>query len=351
MNVGCRTGHHENKNKGLPDALIGLALALAGSVVGVPVMAADNALTLYNGQHEQSVNLLVADFTKRTGIAVKVHSGEGPEVANQIAKEGKSSPADVYFTENSPELILLEKKGLLAAVDPKTLAEVPARYSSPAGDWVGVLARESVLIYDPKQIAADQLPKSLLDLADPAWAGKVGIAPTDADFLPLVTGVALAKGKDSALAWLKGLEHNAQTFDDEEGVTAAVNRGAVAVGIVNNYYWDRLYQEEGKEATHAQLYHFADGDIGGLVNVSGAAVLKSAAHPKAAQAFLAYLVSEPAQTLVAQSHVTFEYPLRPGVAADPLLKPFDQLKPPALNVSTMGDDGEAAELLRQAGLL
>jgi iron(III) transport system substrate-binding protein len=313
--------------------------------------AADSSLTLYNGQHEQSVNLLVADFTKRTGISVKVHSGDGAEIANQIAKEGKSSPADVYFTENSPELILLEEKGLLAPIDAKTLAEIPSQYNSPQGDWVGVVARENVLAYNPSQISADKLPKSMLELAGPDWLGKVGIAPSDSDFLPLVTAVAAAKGKDAAVAWLKGLEKNSQTFDDDEGVVAAVDRGAVATGIINSYYWARLQQEEGKAKTHAEIYHFASGDIGGLVNVSGAAALKTAPHPQAAQAFLAYLVSAPAQTLLAQSHIIFEYPLRAGVAADPVLKPFDQLQPPAVNVSKMGDDGQAADLLREAGLL
>ena len=134
-------------------------------------------------------------------------------------------------------------------------------------------------------------------------------------------------------------------------MVAAVNRGAVATGIVNNYYWARLQQEEGKAGTHSEIYHFANGDIGALVNVSGAAALKSAPHPQAAQAFLAYLVSAPAQTLLAQSHITFEYPLRPGIAADPLLKPLDQLQPPPVDVSKLGDDSEAADLLREAGLL
>ena len=351
MGIG---GGRARRKRGARVRAIGAGLilfALAAGAAGMPADAADTTLTLYNGQHEQSVNLLVADFMKRTGITVKVHSGEGPEIANQIAKEGASSPADVYFTENSPELMLLEEKGLLAPVDPKTLAQIPAQYDSPKGDWVGVLARENVLAYDPALVPAGQLPQSLMDLAGPAWLGKVGIAPTDGDFLPLVSAVAAVKGKPAALAWLKGLERNAQTFDDDEGVVAAVNRGAVATGIINNYSWARLAQEDGKAGTHSAIYHFPNGDIGGLINVSGAAALKSAPHPRAAQAFLAYLVSAPAQTLLAQSHITFEYPLRPGIAADPVLEPFDQLHPPSVSVSELGDDGEAAELLRQAGLL
>ena len=119
-------------------AVVSLAILAALAGGSAPSRAEDApTLTIYSGQHEQSVNLLIADFQKRTSIAVKVKGGEGPEIANQIAEEGSSSPADVYFTENSPELQLLSEKGLLAPVDAKTLAEIPSQYNSPKGDWSG----------------------------------------------------------------------------------------------------------------------------------------------------------------------------------------------------------------------
>jgi len=159
------------------------------------------------------------------------------------------------------------------------------------------------------------------------------------------------KGEAAALEWLKGLKANAQIFDDDEGVVAAVNRGGVATGVINNYYWARLHTQLGDSATHSALYHFGNGDVGALVNVSGAAVLKSSQNQAQAQRFLTYLVSDRAQKLMADGKVVYEYPLRPGVSPDPILKPFDQLSPPNLSVSQLGDDSQAARLLRQAGLL
>src|SRR6185437_1642355 len=211
--------------------------------------------TLYSAQHQQMIDLLTHSFTKQTGIQVRVHSGEAPEIANQIAQEGARSPADVYFTENSPELTLLDEKGLLAKIDPATLAQVPSKYSAADGKWVGVLARENVLAFNPEMIHEDQLPASLLDLAKPEWKNKVAIAPADADFLPLVQAVVALKGKAAALDWLKGLKQNAQLFDDDEGVVAAVDRGAAATGITNNYYWARLRTEEGADRIHSQIHH------------------------------------------------------------------------------------------------
>jgi iron(III) transport system substrate-binding protein len=327
-----------------------LAFALP-ALAAVPAGAETVTLTLYSAQHEQLVDQLTKAFTQESGIRVRVHSGEAPEIANQIAKEGARSPADVYFTENSPELTLLDEKGLLAPVDRATLAAVPAKYSAASGNWVGVLARENVLAFNPKLIAEAALPRSLLDLAKPEWKGKIAIAPSDADFLPLVAAVAALHGEAAALDWLKGLRQNAQIFDDDEGVVAAVDRGAVATGVINSYYWARLRTEQGEAKTASRIHHFTGGDVGGLINVSGAAVLKSSKHPQEAQRFLAFLVSPKVQAAIAAGDVDFEYPLVPGVAPNPLLTPFESLQPPALSMKDLGDDQAAARLLRRAGLI
>jgi iron(III) transport system substrate-binding protein len=332
-------------------AISGAAALLLATLGAAPIAAHAASITLYSAQHEQVVNALAKDFENQTGISVKIRTGEGPALAAQLVAEGTASPADVYFTENSPELMLLEEKGLLGKVDAATLSTVPARFDSPTGVWVGVTARENVLAYNTAKVKPDQLPQSLFDLAKPQWKGKVGIAPSDGDFLPLVSAVIALKGEAQTLEWLKGLKTNSQIFDDDEGVVAAVNRGAVETGLINNYYWARLHAELGDKATRSALYHFSNGDAGALVNVSGAAVLKSAHNADGAQKFLAYLVSERAQTLMAKGHVDFEYPLHSGVAPDPILKPFNELSPPTLTVQQLGDDSQAGKLLRQAGLL
>lgn len=326
-----------------------LAAWVLGALIFGPAQA--ETLTLYSAQHEQVVDMLIAAFTRQTGIEVQVHEGEGPDIASQILTEGADSPADVFFTENSPELILLDEQGLLAPVETSTLAAIPARYNAADGDWVGVLARENVLDFNPAMLKPAALPASLLDLAAPAWAGKLGFAPSDADFLPLVSAVIQQYGPAKALAWLNGLKANGKIYQDDESVVAAVARGDVAVGIVNNYYWARLYTDLGPQKIDSKLYHFRHGDIGGLINISGAAVLKTSRHPAAAQKFLAFLVSPAAQRALGASEVDFEYPLAPGIPPNKLLTPFKTLQPPAIRPSSLGDDRQAGALLQQAGLI
>lgn len=327
-------------------------------VCGLTIGAADAAraaqpgkLTLYTAQHEQVVDMLTAQFTKETGIKVLVHQGEGPEIASQILAEGAHSPADVFFTENSPELVLLGEHRLLAPVAGTTLALMPARDNAPDGTWIGLLARENVLTYNSTKIAPSALPASLLDLAQPAFAGQIAIAPSDADFLPLVSAMIKLKGTQATRSWLAGLKKNAVIYDDDEAVVAAVNRGSVATGIINSYYWMRLATELGAANMHSAIHHFAPRDVGALVNISGAGILKTAPHGANAQRFVAFLASREAQTMLGKSDVDFEYPLRAGVSANPQLTPLDQLSPPDIGPADLGDDRAAAALIRDAGLV
>src|SRR3546814_13937738 len=60
-------------------------------------------ITVYNAQHQELLEEMAPIFEKETGIEVKLRNGKDFELANQIVAEGKSSPADVFLTENSPE--------------------------------------------------------------------------------------------------------------------------------------------------------------------------------------------------------------------------------------------------------
>jgi iron(III) transport system substrate-binding protein len=325
-------------------------LAACGSSSG-----SGQSITLYNGQHEQTALAVVAGFEKSTGITVNVRSDDEDVLADQIVTEGSHSPADVIWTENSPALEYLQGKGLLAKVDDSTLAKTPSRYNSPEGDWVGVSARVSVLIYNPSLIAKSQLPTSVLQLADPRYRGKLAFAAGETDFQPIVTAVVRAYGKTKALSWLDGIKANAgdHVYPDNETIADEVNRGAVAFGVVNQYYWYRMRAEIGASNMHSAITYFAPRNPGYVVDVSGAAVLKSSAHKAAAQRFLAYLVSRQGQDIIADpsKSISFEYPIASGVTTKAPETPFDQLQPYPVTVGELGDGSTAIALLRQAGLL
>lgn len=320
------------------------SIALAG---GCAATGGSNSLLLYNGQHPQLADALVSAFEKQTGIEVRVRTNDGIVLADQLLQEGKHSPADVYLTENSPELVTLDEHGLLASTDSSTLDESPKH--GGAGNWTGIALRISTLAYDPSLVSASRLPTSLLELAQPRWKGKVAIAPTDSDFVPLVGAVLATYGKAVAVNWLAGLKRNARLFQSEEAVVAAVNRGDDATGIVNNYYWFRLRLEVGAKNTHSRLYYFPDGDVGGLENVSGVAVLAASTHRRNAEKFVNFLTGKTGQEIIAHSD-DFEYPIRPEVKPNPALPPLSSLEPALLEPAELGNDQPAARLIQESGL-
>ncbi len=291
-----------------------------------------------------------SDFERQTGIKVNIRSADEATLGNQIAQEGSNSPADVFFAENSPVLESLREKGLLAPVAPATLAAIPSRYNSAQGEWVGVSARVSALVYNTSQLAAAAVPGSVLELASPRLKGRVGFAPSETDFQPLVTSIIRLDGKPAAERWLKGLQANATVYPDNETVVTQVNNGQSALGPINHYYWYRLRRELGAGGTHSALRYYNPGDPGDLIDVSGAAVLRSSAKQPAAQKLLAYLVSAAGQQALAHSD-SWEYPLRPGVAPAPGLPPLSSFHATALTPAQLGDGAEALALEQQLGLL
>jgi iron(III) transport system substrate-binding protein len=328
--------------------LAALTLAACGGTSGSS--GAATTITLYNGQHEQTTAKLVAGFEKRTGIKVKVRSDDEDVLGNQILQEGASSPADVFYTENTPVLEDLQEKGLLAPIPATTLAATPSRYDSPQGDWVGVSARVSVLVYNTSLIKPAELPSSILELAQPKWKGKVGFAPSETDFQPLVTAITKLDGVAAAERWLKGLQANGKVYPDNETVVAQVNNGESTVGLINHYYWYRLRDEVGQSGMHSALHYYAPRDPGYLLNVSGAAVLKSSSKQAAAQKFVAFLVSKQGQEILAHSH-SYEYPLGSGVLTAQPLKPFDRLQLAPVTIGDLGNGHAPLELEQKLGLL
>ena len=227
--------------------------AVATIALALPLLAAcggedEPSLVVYNAQHKELIDEVAAAFTKETGIEVQLRNGSDLELANQLAAEGAASPADVFLTENSPAMTLVDTKGLFAELDQTTLDKVPAAYRPDDGEWTGFAARSTVLVYNTDMITEDELPASLLDLAEPEWKGKVSFSPTGADFQAIVSAVLATQGTEATRAWLAGLKANGTVYDGNNVVLESVNSGQRATGVIYHYYWYRDQEESGENS-------------------------------------------------------------------------------------------------------
>ncbi len=326
-----------------------VAVAAAAAACGSSSGGDSQSITVYNAQHEDLTKLEADAFTTQTGIKVTMRNGDDSELSNQIVQEGAASPADVFLTENSPGMSLADSKGLFAPVEQTARDQVPAQYAPSDGNWVGWAARSTVLPYNPSKLTPEQLPASIMDLAQPQWKGKIGISPSGADFQAIVSAVVQLKGEAAATAWLKGLKDNAKIYKGNTSVMKAVNSGEIEAGVIYHYYWFKDQAESGANSNNVQLKYFGNQDPGAFLSVSGAGVLKSSKHSAAAQQFIAFLTSKKGQQILSDS-TAMEYSIASDVPANAKLKPLSELGAPKVDVSALNGPRVVA-LMQQTGLL
>lgn len=325
------------------------ATAFAISLVASPVMAQDGGIVVYNAQHESLTNAWVEGFTKETGIKVTVRHGGDSDFSNQIVAEGAASPADVFLTENSPAMVLVESSGLFAPVDADTLAQIPNEYQPASGKWVGIAARSTVFAYNKTKLTTEQLPKSLLELADPSWKGRWAASPSGADFQAIVSALLQLRGETATADWLNAMKANFTAYKGNSTVMKAVNAGEVDGGVIYHYYYYGDQAKTGENSKNVGLHYFKNQDPGAFVSVSGGGVLASSKHPKEAQAFLKWVTGKGGQDVLKTGN-SFEYAVGKGAESNPALVPLADLQAPKVDATTL-NSRKVTDLMTAAGLL
>jgi iron(III) transport system substrate-binding protein len=261
---------------------------------------------------------------------------------------GDDTPADVFLSQSPGPTALVASGGNLAELDDAVLEMVDERWRGDGGRWVGVTARQRVLVYNTELVDADDLPDSVFDLVDPAYEGEVAVAPTNASFQDFVTAMRGVEGEAAAREWLEGMADNdSPAYADNASIVAAVGRGEIPMGLVNHYYNYRALEEDPSLPT--RNYVFPDGDLGSLLIDSTVAILESGEHRDDAARFVEFLLSAEAQEYF--SRETFEYPLAPGASPAPELPPLDVSSGPAVDLTSLGDLRETAQMIAGSGLL
>jgi iron(III) transport system substrate-binding protein len=331
-------------------ALVVLAIAGCGGEDGGT--AADGAepsgsVTVYSGREEELVEPLFEMFNEETGIDAEVRYGDSAELAATLAEEGDNSPADVFFAQDPGALGAVA--GVLAELPEDVLTRVDDRFRDDEGRWVGTSGRVRVLVYNTEHVSEDELPASVFELTDPAWKGKIGIAPTNGSFQAFVTAMRLAVGDDRTRDWLEGLQANEpQIYESNAPIVEAAAAGEVEVGLVNHYYL-ALVKEEQPDAP-IENHFFAGDDPGALVSVAGAGILESSDSPDAARAFVEFLLSDDAQRFYVEAAEEAEYPLIEGVEAPQGVPPLDELEGPDVDLEELGPElEETLRMLNEVG--
>ena len=206
-------------------ALLALPLAACGG--GAQAGDGDgDALVVYSGRNRDLIGELLERYQRETGEQLKVRFGESPDLAATLIEEGDNSPADVFLSQDAGALGAVEQENLLAPLPQALLGEVDDRFRSDEGRWVGLTGRARVIAYDIRELEPDDLPRSVLDLTDERWKGRVGWAPTNASFESFVTALRKLRGEDVARDWLEGMVANdTKAFPNNITIRDAIANG------------------------------------------------------------------------------------------------------------------------------
>jgi iron(III) transport system substrate-binding protein len=306
--------------------------------------------TLYSGRNETLVGPLVEQYAEQSGVTVDTRYGGTGELAATILEEGEDTPASLFFSQDAGALGLLADEGRFETLPSELLDRVEERFRDPEGRWIGVTGRARVLAYNTDTVTEDDLPASVRDLTDPAWAGRVGWAPENASFQAFITAFRLTDGDEAVRGWLEAMVANGTInfADSNSAIVQAIGNGEIDAGLVNHYYVYAVGREAGEDFPVANHF-FAAGDPGSLINVAGIGLIEGADDADAALAFADYLLSDEAQEYFAAE--TFEYPLVEGVAAPEDLVPLSEIEHPDIALGDLADLRGTLDLLSEVGLV
>jgi iron(III) transport system substrate-binding protein len=326
-------------------------MVLSALIAGPGAALAQDAegIVVYNAQHESLTQAWADGFSKETGIKVTLRNGSDSELGNQIVQEGAASPADVFLTENSPAMALVDQAGLFAPVEPVTLAQVPEGFKPADGKWIGIAARSTVFAYNTGKLTKDQLPKSLLDLADPSWKGRWAASPSGADFQAIVSALFQLKGEQATIDWLAAMKENALPYKGNGTAMKAVNAGEIEGAVIYHYYYYGDQAKTGENSQNVALHYFRNQDPGAFVSLSGGGVLASSKHQAEAQQFIQWITGKAGQEIL-KTGTSFEYAVAEGAESNPALVPLTDLQAPSVEPSTL-NSAKVTDLMTAAGLL
>jgi iron(III) transport system substrate-binding protein len=156
-------------------------------------------------------------------------------------------------------------------------------------------------------------------------------------------------GVEGAENIIKGWVHNLaeDPYKKDTDVIMAIIHDRCDVGIVNHYYYGRMFKRDPNIPVNLFWASQGEGESGVHVDISGAGVLKYATNKELAVKFLNWLSSEKAQNLFANSNM--EYPVNPNVEPNSLVQGWGDFKQNTDNISQSGANRDAAiELMKRA---
>ncbi len=318
-----------------------------------PAVAGDT-VNIYSYRQPGLLKPLLDDFTAKTGIKTKVLFAK-KGLDQRIASEGRNSPADVLLTVDIGRLDAAKALGITQPYSSDGLAaNIPAQFRDPDGNWFGLTTRARIIYASKERVQQDTITYE--ELSDPKWKGRICTRSGQHVYsVGLFASMIAHLGTEKAETWLTGLKNNLarKPTGNDRAQVKAIYAGECDIALGNTYYMGKMLtnekEPEQKEwAASVKLIFPNAEDRGTHVNLSGVVMAKHAPNLENAKKLIDFLAGEDAQKLYGAAN--FEYPLKPGVAPDPLVASWGSLNPDTLPLADIAKLRKAAsEMVDRVG--
>lgn len=308
-----------------------------------------NTLTVYTSQDIKSLQPLIDDFNKKTGILVKVVQDSPMSLLARIKAEGEKCPADVLLTQDVGVFWQAKEQGMLQPFSSdKAITHVPEYLRDPNGEWLPLAYYTRTIVYDSREVAAGDI-SSYADLAKPKWQNKLCLTTGKRiENQSLVVSLMQSLGDAKTTQVLQGWVANTAlpVFPDDKSLMKAIESGQCQIGIVNSDTYSHFLDKNPQTPVKLAL---ANQGYGGVqINVSAAAITKTAKHPEFSLAFIEWLANKEQQGIYASLDKTF--PANNQAEASVALKSWGDFEANLTPVSKYGEmQKNAVDLMKEAG--
>lgn len=291
--------------------LIVLALVVGGckrkpeAASSSEVQGRSAALVVYCSVDEGFARGVLDTFSTRTGIRLSVvfdsEAGKTTGLVNKIISEAAAGRprADVFWSGELFNTIMLGRKGLLEPYDSPVAADIPARFRDSQHRWTATAARARVLAFDPGKTKPEEVPTRWEDLAVPEVAKQTALAnPLFGTTRGHVAAMFALWGSERGRVFLQALRDGGVLITD--GNSAAVRAVAAGRAKLAATDTDDVWVAQ-RSGVPLDLVYPDMGDGGTLLVPCSVAIVKGSDNLEAAGKLVDFLVSAEVERLLAKS--------------------------------------------------
>jgi len=265
--------------------------------------SSNRQVVLYCSADQEFAEKVVARFTEKTGIKVlpryDTEAIKTLGMVQRLRSESAKPQTDVFWSSEIFETIRLANDNILAPCVTPTTQSWPKQYSDPQGRWYGFALRARVIAYNTNLVKPDEAPKSIEDLLDPRWKGKILLArPMFGTTRGHVAAMWVHYGPDRAQSIFQGLaENKVRIVNGNSTAVRHIAEGQASVCLTDT---DDVWVAQ-RNGWPVKMVYPKHGTAGTLIIPNTVAMIRQGPNPKEAAALIDFLLSEEVETMLAES--------------------------------------------------